>query len=423
MAHTAEHSEPFSPRSHPHLFEINTWTWLEQLSQEYGRPLSLGEVPDAAWDEFRRLGFDLIWLMGVWERSPESRRIFQTDADATAGFDQALPGWTQADIVGSPYAVRLYGPDPRIGTWGDIDRVREKLHARGMGLLLDFVSNHTALDHPWVREHPEYYIQGSEADFRRDPGAFFPMDAGRSTRVFIARARDPYFPPWKDVAQVNYFEPAAGAAMRGILRELSKHCDGVRCDMAMLVLNDVFAKTWGAFLGARRPPAEEFWTDAIAAVPEFIWLAEVYWGMERRLQDLGFSFTYDKALYDKLRAGQPLEIRQQLTAEFDFQRRLARFLENHDEARSAAVFGPARLQAVGTLLATLPGCVSSIKANSREGRFICRLHWRELRKSRSIRKRASFIGAFCSWQTRRSFIPASGNCWWCSQPVMPPRKT
>ena len=83
---------------------------------------------------------------------------------------------------------------------------------------------------------------------------------------FIACGRDPFFPPWRDVAQLNYFNPATREAMIGVLTTIAQHCDGVRCDMAMLVLNDVFAQTWqqrvdllwdapAASSGRRRPAA------------------------------------------------------------------------------------------------------------------------------------------------------------------------
>ena len=341
-------------RPHPHLYEIHAWVWLEQLSRQYGRRVTLGSVPDSEWDDLRRRGFDLVWLMGVWERSPESRRIFQSDSGSFAQYERALPGWTLGQVVGSPYAVRTYRPDPRIGTWSEFDRVREKLHTRGMRLILDFVPDHTALDHPWVQTHPEYYVQGTPEDARRDPETFFLAEKARGGPVAIARARDPYFPPWRDAAQINIFEPAARLALLGELHEIARHCDGVRCDMAMLVLNDVFFKTWHTF-DTTQPLREEFWTQVFPAFPGFRWIAEVSWEMETRLQELGFEFTYDKGFYDRLRSARPQEFLAHLGAEPAIQSRLVHFLENHDEPRSAAVFGAERLSAATTLLATLPG--------------------------------------------------------------------
>jgi glycosidase len=358
---------PLSVRPHPHLIEIPTWTWLEQLSRhsatgpgghtgrsrEASRPLSLAQVPDSEWDRLRSNGFDLVWLMGVWKRSPAGRRCFCADPSRFADYDRALPGWMLTDLVGSPYAVRDYRPDPRIGGWRDIDAVRRKLHDHGMGLILDFVPNHTAPDHPWVNAHPEYYIEGAEDDYHRDPTAFTLLEQQDATFRFLARGRDPYFPPWTDTAQLNHFHPGARQALVEVVRQLAQHADGLRCDMAMLVLNDVFATTWHPF----RPPVlpvEEFWPAAFAAAPGLIWLAEAYWGMEERLQSLGFQFTYDKPFYDALRAGSPADLRRNLAAEFGYQQRTARCLENHDEQRAAAVFA-GRMQAPAVIAATAPG--------------------------------------------------------------------
>ena len=346
---------PVPYRAHPHLYEINTWAWLEELSAKYSRRISLRDVPASEWDEIAALGFDFVWLMGMWERSPLGRAFFQTDPASFPGFDQALPGWKLGQIVGSPYSVRQYQPDPHIGSWADLDCARAELRARRIGLILDFVANHTAPDHPWVSAHPEYYIRGSQDDFRKDPSAFFLLETVAEPILF-AHGRDPYFPPWRDVLQLDYFEPAARVALVAELGEISKHCDGVRCDMAMLVLNDIFAHTWGALLGGREPPSREFWTEAIAALPrEFVWLGEVYWNCEAPIQSLGFQFTYDKGLYDALREGHIDEVHSRLSASLSSQSHAARSLENHDEARAAATFGAAKLEALAALVATLPG--------------------------------------------------------------------
>ncbi|HVA72761.1 MAG TPA: alpha-amylase family glycosyl hydrolase [Candidatus Limnocylindrales bacterium] len=344
----------FAYRPHPHLYEINTRAWLEELSAKYGRTIALRDVPSSEWDAIAGLGFDFVWLMGVWERSPVGRRFFQTDAASFPSFDQALPGWKLSEIAGSPYSVRQYHPDPRIAAWAGLDQVRETLRARHIGLILDFVTNHTAPDHPWTASHPEYYIRGSQDDFRKDPSAFYLAETNAEPHLF-AHGRDPYFPPWRDVVQLDYFEPSARSALLAELREMAKHCDGVRCDMAMLVLNDIFARTWSALLADRKAPPREFWSEAIAAVPEFLWLAEVYWNCEVPMQSLGFQFTYDKGLYDALRDGHIDDVHARLGEDTAIQSCSARFLENHDEARSAAVFGAAKLEAFGTLIATLPG--------------------------------------------------------------------
>lgn len=342
-------------RAHPHVYEINTWPWLDELALKHARPMTLVTVPDAEWDGLAALGFDLIYLMGVWQRSLAGRRVFRTGPAAFKGFDEALPGWTTANVVGSPYSIQDYIPDPRIGTWDDLHDVRAKLKARGMGLVLDFVPNHTGLDHPWVAAHPEYYVRGTESDFRAEPGAFYLLERPHDV-LYVAKGRDPYFPAWPDVAQLDYFNPSARRALVAELQKIAGCCDGLRCDMAMLVLNDIFARTWGRLLRDAAPPAEEFWPAAIAALPDdFVWIAEVYWDLEWRLQQLGFGFTYDKRLYDRLHGGHAADVRSHLLADPAYQTRSVRFLENHDEPRSVAAFGRGRMPALATLLTTLPG--------------------------------------------------------------------
>jgi len=341
-------------RTNPHLYEINAWAWLEELSARLGRQVKLGDVPDQEWDALRDRGFDIVWLMGVWQRSAESRRL-ALEPDSTKSYASALPDWRPEDVVGSPYSVPAYKPDPRIGAWRDVDSVRKKLRVRKMALFLDFVGNHTALDHPWAQQHPEFYVQGTQEDFDKDPAAFYRVETKKGA-FFLARGRDPYFPPWRDVLQLNHFHPGMRAAHLAELNSIAKHCDGVRCDMAMLQLNDIFAKLWSRFLPAgMTAPETEFWTEAKKAAPDLILLAEAYWGTQTQLLNAGFSFVYDKELYDAVRDLNLGGVRSRLEVPLSTQDRFARFMENHDEARCAVTFGGPRLAALGTLMSTVPG--------------------------------------------------------------------
>src|SRR5580658_1303467 len=354
-SHRRERLTRFSYRAHPHLYEINTWVWLEELSARHGRCLSLKDVPDEEWDQLADLGFDFVYLMGVWRRSLIGRRIFRTDPRSFPNFDAALPAWKVRDVVGSPFSIQDYSPDPRIATADGLSEAHNQLRRRGMGLILDFVPNHTGFDHSWMVQHPDRYIQGREEDFRSDPAAFYLWEGAGDENLFVARGRDPYFPPWSDVAQLNYFNPDCRQGMIEILKNIAHYCEGVRCDMAMLVTNEIFNRTWGHFLKSWPVPKTEFWQDATAALPDFVWLAEVYWDLEWKMQELGFKFTYDKRLYDRLREGSTGQVRAHLGADPRYQSKLARFLENHDEPRSAVVFPRERIAFVATLLATLPG--------------------------------------------------------------------
>jgi glycosidase len=343
--------DAFRVRANPHLYEINTWPWLEKMSQQQKRQIQLGDVPDAVWDGIAERGFNIVWLMGIWRRSAESRRQNIEDGQNFAKYNAALPGWTAADVISSPYAVTGYVPDARIGPWEAVDLVRKKLHARGMALYLDFVGNHTALDHPWTREHPEYYVLGTQDEFERDSSLFYPATSGSKTNL-IALGKDPYFPPWRDVAQLNYFSPELRAAQIAELKTIASFCDGVRCDMAMLLLPEVFQRTWGV-------TPEPFWPRATAAVrekhPGFTFMAEVYWDLEWTLQQQGFDYCYDKRLYDRLKDGHVRSIRDHLRAGLDYQDMLARFLENHDEPRAAIEFPWPRHAAAAIITFFSPG--------------------------------------------------------------------
>jgi hypothetical protein len=342
-------------RTHPHLYEISAWPWLERLSRQADKRITLADVPAATWDAIAKAGFDCVYLMGVWKRSDVGRLMGRIDPSLVAEYDRVLPGWAMSDVPGSPYCIQAYEPDERMGGWKGLDKCRADLAARKMSLVLDFVPNHMGFDHEWIQSHPDYFVQGTLDNYRAEPILYHPIEAADGSTVrFVACGRDPFFPPWRDVAQLNYFNPATRDAMIGVLTTIAKHCDGVRCDMAMLVLNDVFAQTWQQRVDLLwGTPATEFWPEATRRAP-MTYLAEVYWDREFQLQQQGFDFTYDKRLLDRLHHGDPNQARGHLRADPAYSAKLARFLENHDEARSATEFGH-RIRAAAALTFTLPG--------------------------------------------------------------------
>ncbi|MEU3613596.1 alpha-amylase [Streptomyces sp. NPDC006872] len=334
------------------LYEINTVVWLGELSVRHGRRVTLGDVPGEAWDEIAVPGVDTVWLMGVWQRSPAGLRIALRDEGLLTSFREALPDLTDADIVGSPYCVRDYVVDAALGGPDGLAAARVQLALRGLRLILDHVPNHVAPDHPWLTAHPDRLIQGTADDLARAPGDF--VEA--ADRVY-ARGRDPFFPPWPDVVQLNAFSDGLRAATVDTLVAIGDQADGVRCDMAMLLMNDVFAKTWGDRAGP--VPAEDFWPYVLPRVrerhPDLLFVAEAYWDLEWSLQQQGFDHCYDKRLHDRLVHEDADSVRAHLRADLAYQRGLVRFLENHDEPRAAATLPGARGRAAAVTVATLPG--------------------------------------------------------------------
>jgi glycosidase len=336
---------------YPLLYQINTRVWLTELGRQLGRPATLDDIPDAELDRLAELGFDWIWLLSVWQTGPEAQHVSRTNPDWRREFHETLPDLTDDDIPGSGFAITGYTVHESLGGDAALARVRERLRKRGLKLMLDFVPNHMGLGHPWVEWHPEYFVQGSELDLARAPQNYTWAKRQRGD-LLLAHGRDPYFPGWSDTLQLNYANPDLQDAMIGELTRIASQCDGVRCDMAMLVLPDVFERTWG-----QRPPL--FWPQATQTVrqrhPEFCFMAEVYWDLEWTLQQQGFNYAYDKRLYDRLRGHHARPVREHLMAGLDYQDKLARFLENHDEPRAAATFPPGVHEAAAAITFLAPG--------------------------------------------------------------------
>ena len=350
----------------PVIYEVNAWVWLQDLSKRWGRGVQLDSVPDAEWDALAGRDLDAVWLMGVWERSPAGRAIAFERQDLRAEYSRALPDWQADDVAGSPYCIHAYSVDPHLGGPAGLAAARGALSRRGLRLLVDFVPNHTAPDHAWVLAHPERFINGTMEDLQRDPQSFF-----RTGGHVIACGHDPYFPAWTDTAQVNAFHPEYRRAAVDTLRGIAGQADGVRCDMAMLLINSIFERTWGPRAGS--PPGGEFWREVIPAVketdPDFLFIAEAYWDLEWELQQQGFDYCYDKRLYDRLAHESPASLRAHLRAGHDYQDRLMRFIENHDEPRAEAAFGPQRHRTTAAAILTLPGAVLLHEGQS-EGRRV-----------------------------------------------------
>lgn len=336
-----------STARYPSLYQINTRVWMTELSRKLGRRATLDDIPNADLERLANLGFDWIWLLSVWQTGAVARGISRSNPEWRREFSETLPDLTDEDIAGSGFAITGYTVHRLLGGDAALARLRRRLRKYGLKLMLDFVPNHMAPDHPWVQLFPDYFVSGTGDDLQRAPRNYF-----RHGEKVFAYGRDPYFLGWPDTIQLNYGNPELQAAMIGEVKRIAGQCDGVRCDMAMLVVPEVFERTWGI----RSLP---FWPAVIQRVrslhPAFLFMAEVYWDMEWTLQQQGFNDCYDKRLYDRLCEGHARPVREHFQAGLDFQDHLARFLENHDEPRAAATFGIDQHQAAALLTYLSPG--------------------------------------------------------------------
>ncbi|HXU63291.1 MAG TPA: alpha-amylase family glycosyl hydrolase, partial [Polyangia bacterium] len=287
---------------HPSLYQINTRVMLRERGAALGRPATLDDVEDRVLDDIAALGFDWVWFLGVWQTGAAGREVSRRDAKQMEELRRVLPDLRPDDITGSPFAVTAYEVHRDFGGDPALARLRERLARRKLKLLLDFVPNHTAPDHRWVTEHPEYYVHGSADDLARQPRNYTKVKVGRS-EVILAYGRDPYFDGWSDTLQLNYRHAGLREARMGELAAIAQRCDGVRCDMAMLLQPQIFQRTWGerARPSDGSPPRDApFWNEVIPLVKRrhagFLFVAEVYWDMEWELQQAGFDYTYDKRL-------------------------------------------------------------------------------------------------------------------------------
>ncbi len=341
-----------SPASSQRLHEINTATYLQKLSAQYGRKITLATIPDEELTRIVHYGADAVWFMGVWRRSLIAVDIALQDQPLMNEVRTILPDFQATDMTGSAYAISGYEVNDAFGGEGELLTLRARLAALNMGLILDFVPNHTAFDHKWISTRPDCYIQGNSDDLAQHASWFRECDS----RI-IANGRDPYYDPWPDVAQLNAFSQTYRQASIETLSYIATLCDGVRCDMAMLMLNDIFASTWGERAGAK--PALDYWQEIIPAVQQqardFVFIAESYWHTESALIDQGFDFCYDKDGYDALLSGDAQRVASHIEAATPIAGHLVHFLENHDEPRAARTFPLDQHKAAVFITVTQPG--------------------------------------------------------------------
>ena len=343
--------------NNPRIYEINTRVWIKQ----FGAHSKLCDIPDDFIKKLSDWGIDALWFMGIWKNNPETVEEYCFEPSLVAAYNNSLPDWNKKDVIGSPYSIDNYEVNPTLGTKEDLLNLKQKLNNAGIKLVLDFIPNHFSSYSNLLKTNPGIFLPADHALFRGDGYTFFQSPYNQDK--YFAHGRDPLFPPWKDTAQVNFFGEETRNFFVDIFEDLTKLCDGVRCDMAMLPLTNVFYNTWVGVLkkyGIDKPDTE-FWTEIISSVKkhkkDFFFIAEAYWDLEWNLQQLGFDYTYDKRLTDRLGSADLRVIKDHLTASMEFQKKSVRFIENHDEERAAGHFGKDKSLSAATVISTLPGMI------------------------------------------------------------------
>jgi hypothetical protein len=331
----------------PTLYQVNTRVWLTELGEKLGRKATLDDIPDSFFERLIEQGFTWVYFLSVWQTGKIGQQISQSHPGWKEGFLADVPDLKDDEICGSGFAITNYRLHEHFGEHGALKRLHRRVNEHGLKLMLDFVPNHTAIDHIWVQSHPEYFVRADESALTQ-----YPQNYIRVGQEIFAHGRDPYFDGWPDTLQLNYGSPDLCVAIRREIARIADDCDGLRCDMAMLILPDVFQHTWNIEI-------EPFWTETIHGIrnkyPTFTFMAEVYWDREWDLQQSGFDFTYDKRLYDRLKEGDVRKVRDHLRADIDYQQKSARFLENHDEPRAAGTFPLEQHRAAAVLTYLCPG--------------------------------------------------------------------
>lgn len=327
------------------LYQISTRSWIAG----FGKDARLPDVPFGYWKSLAQKGYSHVWLMGVWQTTESSVEKFCFHPDLTAAYSAANPDWSRADVWGSPYAIDDYVLHKRLGEPEDLAEVHRQVNQAGLQLILDFVPNHFNAFSSVVAANPTCFMLGAEHDLHRDPSTYY-----RYNDRIHAHGKDPYFPAWTDTCQVDYSRAEAHNLLAQKLEQIAAQCDGVRCDMAMLVLPDIFSNTWSRGV----EESLHFWRNIIPRVKTskpFTFIAESYWDREEELQQLGFDYTYDKKMLDLLHHQDHHGLEHHFSRPTEWHRKSVKFVENHDEDRSMKMLGRQKAKPAAVMALTAPG--------------------------------------------------------------------
>jgi glycosidase len=378
------------------LLAKNAYVWLDQLSRQYGRPIShLDEVPDEELDRLAHFGFTGLWLIGLWERSHASKRIKQLTGNA--------------DAVASAYSLLNYQIAADLGGEPAVDNLRRRAWERGIRLASDMVPNHMGIDSNWVMDHPEWFISLPYSPFpsysfngenlswddrvgiyledhyfnRTDAAVVFKrVDHQTGDTRYIYHGNDGTSMPWNDTAQLNYLLPEVREAVIQTILHVARQFPVIRFDAAMTLAKRHIQRLWfpepgtGGAIASRADfgmtkqqldelMPEEFWREVVdrAAVeaPDTLLLAEAFWMLEGYfVRTLGMHRVYNSAFMNMIRDEDNAKYRVLIknTLEFDPEilKRYVNFMNNPDERTAVEQFGKGdKYFGVCTLMVTLPG--------------------------------------------------------------------
>ena len=374
----------------------STLVWLDQLSKRYERPITrLDQIPDEELNFLAESGFNALWLIGVWERSPASARIKQICGNQEA--------------AASAYSLMDYEIAGEIGGWEALDNLRRRAGARGIKLAADMVPNHTGLDSKWVAERPDLFIQTRESPFpgynfdgenlshdsrisvylenhyysKTDCAVVFKRVDNHTGDVrYIYHGNDGTGLPWNDTAQIDFLNPEAREAVIQKILHVARNFPIIRFDAAMVLAKKHIRRLWypepgqGGDIASRSRFAlpvdefqkrlpEEFWREVVdrcaVEAPDTLLLAEAFWMMEGYfVRTLGMHRVYNSAFMNMLKREDNAKYRLTIknTLEFDPQilKRYVNFMNNPDEETAVAQFGrDDKYFGVCTMLVAMPG--------------------------------------------------------------------
>ncbi|MCX8057420.1 MAG: alpha-amylase family glycosyl hydrolase, partial [Ignavibacteria bacterium] len=378
------------------LLAKNIYVWLYQLSKKYNREIKkLDQIPDEELDLLSLFGFNAIWLIGIWERSPASRKIKQLSGNPEA--------------LASAYSIYDYVIANDLGGEEAYQNLNQRAWQRGIRLACDIVPNHTGIYSKWIMEHPDYFIQtdyppfpsysftgpnlSEHPDFqiriedkywtRQDAAVVFQLIENKTGKVrYIYHGNDGTNMPWNDTAQLNFLKAEVREAVIRLIFDIAKKFSIIRLDAAMTLTQKHYQRLWfpvpgtGGAIPSRtdfsmstdeflQKYPKEFWREVVDRInvekPDTLLLAEAFWLMEGYfVRTLGMHRVYNSAFMNMLKNEENAKYRDLISNTLEFNpeilKRYVNFLSNPDEETAINQFGDGdKYFGCAVMMVTMPG--------------------------------------------------------------------